>query len=311
MAKKQGWFDRVVMRKMKDAGMGDDELREMREDAKDALPAIAFDRTADDMGGVDGDQHVHVHLHNGKTDDEVDPMADPNIDPNAKDPGQADPAVAELAARVDALEQQVAQLLGGEEDVELEDADTQDRRRFKLRRGDALKKTRDEDMVPDREPEIIGETDLPGIEDLNKKTADSIPLEALWQSTVANAEVIVPGYRLPTFDAKHHPSLTAKRLCALRRGVLCEATKDAATRAIIGRFSDADPKKMVCDALKIVFNGTAEALKAERNGGVLRTGTGDRVTVADIAAGKVPSNRDANKIARDFWETQGNGAIRH
>lgn len=306
MAKKQGWFDKML-KKFRDEGMDEEQIDKMRDAALHELPGEAFESND---AGLDGDQHVHVHLHNGKTDDEVDPV-DPNIDPNAADPDQADPAVAELAARVEALEQQVAQLLGGEEDVELEDADTQDRRRFKLRRGDALKTTRDEDMVPDREPDMIGKTDLPGIEDLGKKTADSVPLEALWQSTVANAEIIAPGFRIPTFDAKHHPALTAKRLCALRRGVLCEATKDAATKTIVGRFSDADPKSMVCDALKIVFNGTAEALKTERNGGVLRTGAGDRITTADVAAGKVPSNRDANAIARDFWATQGNGAIRH
>lgn len=307
---KQGWFDRML-KKFRDEGLSEEDADKMRDAAMNELPSSAFSKG--DAGGGAGDQHVHVHLHNKETDDEEpDPMNNP--DPNAVDPNQADPAVAELASRVDALEEQVAALLSGEEDVELEDQDTQDRRRFKLRRGDALKATRDEAEVPKREPEIVGETDLPGIEDLDKKTHDSVAMETLWANTLAAAEIIVPGYRVPTFDAKHHPNLTAKRLCALRKGCLGEAARDAATGAVIARFTGgADLKRMTCDAAKIAFHATADALKTERSGATLRRGTEDRITLDDIARGKVPSNRDANAVARDFWASQGagNGAIRH
>jgi hypothetical protein len=162
---------------------------------------------------------------------------------------------------------------------------------------------------------MMGETDLPGTEDLNKTTADSVSMDALWASTVAAGEIIVPGYRLPTFDAKHHPTLTAKRLCAFRRGVLAEATKDAKSAEIVRRFvgDSGIPAKMPCDAVKIAFNATADAIRVERNGGaVVRSTTGDAARGGDAA--KVPSLSEMNANAAKFWHSKagtGNGAVRH
>jgi hypothetical protein len=295
MARK-GWFDRLL-KKSRDAGMDEEQIEKMRDEALRELPAEAFEE-----GDEGGDQHVHVHLHNGEThdDDEV---------PAATAAGAAAPVTREeydaLIQRMDALEA----ALNDEEDVELEDQDTQDRRRFKLRRGDKM--TRDQDMlVPEVRPEMMGTTDLPGIENLNKKTTDSVSLETLWANTIAAAEIIHPGYRVPTFDAKHHPTLTAKRLCALRRGVMTEAVKDTGVAEIVHRFTaDADLKLLPCDSVKIAFNATADAIKAERNGGAIRR-TAD---AGGAAAPKVPTNREWNKSAAEFWANQGNGngAVRH
>lgn len=310
MARK-GWFDRML-KKFRDEGMPDEMIEKMRDEMSPNLPAEAMAPEKNVEGGS-GD--VHVHIHPNETDDD-----EPGAAAAAAAGGSVSQAeFADLQAQVADLASKLAQLMGNdEEDVELEDQDTQDRRRFKLRRGDKIKRTTDEDPpTPEREPEMMGRTDLPGIEDLDgRKTTDSIKLEPIWVETVASAEIIIPGYRMPTFDAAHKPVLTAKRLCALRRGVMCQAANDANTLAIIRRFTaDADLKRLPCDSLKIAFNATADAIKTQRDGGLLRTGT-DTVVTRDangnVAPKAAPSLAQMNKDAAAMWnKNTGNGAIRH
>lgn len=298
MATRKGWFDRML-KKFRDEGLDEERLDKMRDEAMHELPAEAFE------SGEGGDQHVHVHLHNGETQDDDAPPPD-----GGGDDGEARLAAIEM--RLDKVESSLDALASAEEEeVELEDQDTQDKRRFKLRRGDAIRRTRDQDPpVPERDPEIVGVTDLPGTADLDKaRTGDSAGMEATWQEALAAAEVIVPGYRMPTFDAKHTPILTAKRLCALRRGCLAEATRDAATADVLKRFTTGDVRRLPCDALKIAFVATADAIRAERNGGQVRR-------TADGAGGnqppKVPTLAEMNRTARDHWaKGTGNGAVRH
>lgn len=297
---KRGWLDRFI-NKARDAGMPDEDIERMRSEGGDAIPPNAWEEGGE---GDQSGQHFHVHLNSPNGGD-----TRTHDDPDLNNEGGGDMVSREeydaLCLRLDELEQQLAALAGNdEEDVELEDMDTQDRRKFKLRRGDKIKVRDEEPPVPEREPEIMGETDLPGIEDLNK-TTDSIRLEPLWQATIAAAEVIVPGYRVPTFDAAHRPTLTAKRLCALRRGVLTEASKDAATGDVVRRFTgDANLARLPCEAVKVAFTATADAIRGA-NGTVLRASA-----TATTDAPTVPSLAKMNQNASEFWKGQGNGATR-
>jgi hypothetical protein len=294
------WLDKMLGR-VRDA----DSLDEARKVLDDYIDPTTGMRKDDDN---DGDQHIHLHLGGkGESND-----ADPDPDDMGGEPG--DTNVAQLAARVEKLEQIVANLQGEEEDVELEDPDTQDARRFKLRRGSKMKRTGDQGdvPVPERREEIVGETDLPGIQDLDKrvptgdrlktylkKTRDSADQEDLWKETVAAAEIIQPGVRVPTFDARLQPDRTAERLCSFRRRVMDSAFSDQDTATLVKStlgISQTDLKVLPCDSVKMAFLSTAAAIRSHNNGAQMRR-TADRsngsggnndspkpITIAEIQA---------------------------
>ena len=336
------WLDRMV-RRVRDAG----SVEEAVSVTKDYIDP----NTGQGMPG-DGDSDTHIHLHmNGKGEeggggmDQAPPMngngngGSPAVDPT----GGGAPDVAQLAARVAALEEQVQALMDGngdEEDVELEDPDTQDARRFRMRRRDAMRmRTGDEGAevpVPERLGEdMVGETDLPGVEDLPQgsrgqstsdrrrrvahyaRTRDSMDQEDLWSDLVANAEIIAPGTRIPTFDARLPMKNTAERLCKYRRLVFEKAFKDADSAAIIqdtvGIQTFDGLKPLSCDSVKMAFNAVASAMRDSNNGRTVRTAaaTPTRDGSGQRPVGP-PSIKAMNQQAKEFWSNQRtNGSTRH
>lgn len=266
-------------------------------DTNDAALQVVGDYMGD-QGGTpmdeNGDQHIHLHLDKGGggggMDADPDPMNGGGGDPmNGGGGGGGTPDLTQLAGRVAQLEEVVQQLLdggggnGGEdqgEEVELEDPETKDARRYTMRRGKSLRVRDEEPPVPDRLEEMLGETDLPGVEDLDAKmstgdklrrfrSGDSADMEGLWSDTIALAEVITPGVRVPTFDARLAPARTATRLCAFRRQTLDRALKDEHTATVLAdlvgiRTAD-QVKSLGCDTVKMAFNATGNALKSQFN----------------------------------------------
>jgi hypothetical protein len=331
------WLDRMV-RRVRDAKTTDEAV------------AVTHDyidpNTGQEVaGGGGGDQDTHIHLHmNGKGD--MEPGADAGPPPmngngNGGPPAVGDPAgggdLAQLAARIAALEEQVQALMSGdsdEEDVELQDPDTQDARRFKMRRRGALR-TGDEGSeipVPERlGEEMVGETDLPGLEDLPQggstsdsrrrraavaRTRDSMDQEDLWSDLVASAEIIAPGTRIPTFDARLPMKSTAERLCKYRRLVMEKAFKDAETAAIIqdtvGIQTYDGIKPLGCDSVKMAFNAVASAMAGQNNRRVVRTAAATPTRDSHQRPAGPPSIAKMNQQARDFWSNQKtNGSTRH
>jgi len=238
------------------------------------------------MGGNgEGDQHIHLHMGGGNGGGGNGGGGSGGMMQRDEDPtmpgGGAGDEISQLLERVEALEEQMSQLMdGGEEDVELEEPDTQDRRRFKMRRGSKM--TRDEEPpVPERMPEMVGETDLPGVEDLDKRMStsdklkkyrsmDSADMEGTWQEAVAMAEVIVPGIRIPTFDARLSADRTAQRLCTFRRTTLDKAMENPKVQAVISEFTGIKTRDAIrslgCDSVKMAFGATATAMRANNNG---------------------------------------------
>lgn len=296
-------------------------------------------------GNPDADTHIHLHM-NGKGEEGNGGDADPmnggggGMNGNGNGNGGGGMDIAQLAARVAALEEMVQQLAqggdGGEEDVELEDPDTQDARRFKLRRGKAIKtRTGDEGAevpVPERlGEEMVGETDLPGIEDLGHgstndsrrararimRTRDSMDQEDLWSDLVAAAEIIAPGTRIPTFDARLPMKSTAERLCKYRRLVMEKAFKDADTAEIIndtvGIATYDGIKPLGCDSVKMAFNAVASAMAGRNNGRVVRqaAATATRDTGHGQRRSGPPSIAKMNQDAREFWSGQKTNGASH
>jgi uncharacterized protein len=306
---KKGWLDRML-RRVEEG----EPAEKVIESFRDALPDGALEEGHSGMGS-DPDNHIHIHLNGkGKADDQEDPA-----DMNGVGEGTATaPTLEGLAQEVAQLKQMVQELMAQEEqEVELEgdnEDGTKDARRYVMRRGSKLKTHDEEAPVPERTPEMMGETDLPGIEDLNKRTTDSVSMESLWQQTIAAAEILMPGIRVPTFDAKHHPTLTAKRLCAFRRNVIEQAFPNVAAAPVIKSFvgdNKAMLKKLPCDTVKACFNLASNAVRNYNNGTAVMgtTGTKDGGTMQNSNRPLTPA--EINKINRDYYKSgSGNGSIR-
>jgi hypothetical protein len=343
MAKSLTQRVRDFVRQVRDADGEEEAERIARENLSRLDPEAREDETRGNVRDETG-SHTHIYLPGGGPAGAVrtgrDDVEIPENGGGAT--GGADPTLADLAQRVAALEELIEQLLGNnEEDVELEDPATQDARRFKLRRGKAMR-SRDEDDVPVRRPDMIGATDLPGLEDLDERMArgttsganvtgdrrrtgdrrmlDSADMEDKWDELVANAEVITPGFRVGTFDARLTPDRTAERMCAGRRRCLGEGfAKEEIARLISDttglKTRDAVmDKRLSCDSVKMAFTAVAAAIRDRNNGAATRR-TAD-VDAAARANGsgqrpKVPTLAEMNAQSKEFWKARdGNGAVR-
>jgi hypothetical protein len=279
----QSFMDKILRRAR--SATSDADLEMLKDEMEGKVPPDLMNGEENNMDDDQNGIHMHVHLPNGNGNGGGEP---PKPDDGAltiqhgQDQGEPDlPGgdIADLAARLAALEQKVSELMDGDEsEVELQNpGDIQDAKRYIMRRGSRLKAHDDETIpVPEREPEIIGETDLPGLQNL---TSDSVPMELLWQDTMAKGEIIVPGIRIPTFDSRVKAGITAQRLCSFRRQTLDAALDSAEAKEILSGLVGVKTKDQVktlpCDTLKMAFETTANVMGAQRNNGFIRSSVTD------------------------------------
>jgi hypothetical protein len=131
------------------------------------------------------------------------------------------------------------------------------------------------------------------------KVMDSAELLADFRDTVAKAEIICPGTRMPTYDAADAVNGT----CLLRRRVLAKALRtDDVKSEIVRRVLGESPNLvgLTCDAITTAFNAVA-AMSAMRNNGVISgAATYDRLPRPGDRG--PPSNAELNKRNREFWK---------
>lgn len=136
----------------------------------------------------------------------------------------------------------------------------------------------------------------PGTGDKAGKAKDSMYLGESFQETIAIAEVLAPGIRIPTYDRASEPKKTYDAICGLRREALELAYNQPDTRGMIidvlgGR--DMNLKTMDGDAVRPIFRAVGALKKAANNGKVTiaRTGDGHGQVV-----GKIASMADLNRL---------------
>lgn len=133
------------------------------------------------------------------------------------------------------------------------------------------------------------------------KVMDTEALVADFRDTVAKAEIICPGTRMPTYDAADAQNAT----CLLRRRVLAKALRtDDAKSEIVRRVMGDTPNLvgMTCDAVTTAFNAVA-AMSAMRNNGVISgAATYDRLPRPGDKG--PPSNAELNAKHREFWKNR-------
>lgn len=222
--------------------------------AKDADEVEKLSKeVADDIEGGEGTSEgaTHIHVHAGGTSDEgeegqagtegrttfTDEDLQEHMDKNSTEH-------AEMFSRIEELEKLVAKLSGGTSD-EGEDDHLDEEAGANLR---------------EEAPEGTGDEAV--------KAKDSAYLVESFSDTVAMAEILVPGIRIPTCDRAAKPTQTFKKICGLRKQALDLAYVQPTTRSIIDDLlagKDLDTKNMTCDAVRVLFRGAAAAKRVANN----------------------------------------------
>jgi hypothetical protein len=95
---------------------------------------------------------------------------------------------------------------------------------------------------------------------------DSKALERGFQELASQAEILVPGFRMPTFDAAAQRAKTVDAMCGARRQVLTTLAATAPGKELVTSIAgeDLDLEKADCSHVAIVFRSAA-ALKGSSN----------------------------------------------
>jgi len=160
----------------------------------------------DDTGG--DDNHVHVHLHQGGSATGANSTDDPDALPTSDPAGgaAADPNEARFVA-LENGQKAIMEALA------------------KLTPGAATDEIPDDQRDPDETPADDDPT--------KAKTGDSAALEKAYRGVLADAEVLVPGFHMPTFDAKAKRKATVDAMCGVRRRALDTAYATSAGKTML------------------------------------------------------------------------------
>lgn len=288
-------------------------------DAESELEALESGKSTDELeeGGEGGATHIHLHVDTGKshagnvmTGDEKDP--DPNLEEPDPNPDAGTKTLDdETEARFQSLEAGHAAImddLKGIKDVLSKlaggtgDADPDEEEEEK-KTGDADpdEETKDGEM-PDQFKK--GKTG-----DSASKGQDSRALENSYQNVLAQAELLVPGFRMPTFDAAMSRAKTIDRMCNARRSALtaCYATSDGATliSTVTGK-KDLDLMGMTCPDVASVFKAAAGAKALLNNAAQTRDSSGLPSGGKRVGGeqGGITTLADMNLANQKYWEEQ-------
>ena len=217
-------------------------------DAAEALEQLGEPDAGISDGDEDGDPtqgsatHIHIHAGGGsKPSETVD-------EPEGAAPG-ADPNEARFVA----LEQghtKIMEMIGG-----LSDA-------IAKLGAPANTPAPAVDEKPDDAPPAKKDDDEEG------KTGDSAALATSYIAVVADAEVLVPGFRFPTFDATQPRAVTIDSMCSLRRRVIDSAYATASGKQVIDSVTgdqELDLTKKTCADVATLFKAAAGARRLLNN----------------------------------------------
>jgi hypothetical protein len=196
------------------------------------------DETQDEGEG----NHIHVHLDRAGTTVAT---------------GDAQTLDAVLEARISGIEDSVNTIASAVAAL------------VKSKTGDGGQREEEEDE--DEGEEVEEENGMKSKKDQGKKvagTGDSAALATSYTALLADAEVLVPGFKVPTFDAKADRKATVDRMCAIRRRALdsVNTTQDGSVllRTVSGGQT-IDTMSMDCKAVATIFRAAAGAKRLLNN----------------------------------------------
>lgn len=158
--------------------------------------------------------------------------------------------------------------------------------------------TEDEDEEEESETKDDGDlTDPEKAEKLSDAGVQSYTGDSL-KEVVSRAEILSPGYRMPTFDSAKN----GKAVLNVKRQVLkaSYATQDG--QKAITPFVGADPDfdKLPTHTIDAAFTGASELIKMQNNSRGVRSG----IKTNDFGRA-APTPAEINARNRDFWNKQG------
>ena len=177
-----------------------------------------------------------------------------------------------------------------------------------LKKEKAKEKEDEKEETKDNE-KILGQLELeapPGTNDrasFAKKVKDCSFLDHSFRETVALAEVLAPGIRVPTLDRAASPASGLDTICNLRRTALDHAcANDIAVRQLVDAMGAGGYKTMDCGAIKPAFVAAAEFKKRANNGSQSgRTVDAGRPGPGGSVGGTRKTIADVNKRNSEFY----------
>jgi hypothetical protein len=141
-------------------------------------------------------------------------------------------------------------------------------------------------------------------EGIASKAKDSKYLEESFAETIAAAEILAPGIKLPTYDRANAPGKTASNICAFRKKALKVAsTNDSAgIIAKLTRGKGLDTSRMTCDAVRTLFYAAVESKKSENRSHVnVRDSISDFKQTNSPRDNKIMSISELNEFNAARW----------
>lgn len=143
-------------------------------------------------------------------------------------------------------------------------------------------------------------------------TKDSAALEGSWRELIATAEILLPGLRLPTFDAAAKRKTTIDSMCQLRRRVLDHLNMTADGAALVRNAANGgqtDTLKMSCGEVGALFKAAGAAKRVLNNANMTRDAssvpgmTAQRADIPNSNGLTVPKTpADLNRLYRDLYK---------
>lgn len=280
-------------------------LAVLRQRAQDAVADLAAAETGD-LGDADS-EGIHVHIHNG---------ADDGTSVRTGDAATVD-RIAALEEGMDTLTTLVEGIATAlkTRDAKADPVGNSDAPADDPGTGNTAKKNRKNVKGKPADGSAQGTTDADneeddedGDDDGANSTRDSAALHTSYMEVVSQAEVLVPGFKVPTFDAAAKRATTVDRMCTSRKLCLSQfATTDSGRAMLLGLNAgqELDVVSMDCGAAATLFKGAAGAQAALNNiaatSGAHRTGDAKGGIVAGGYKAP-PTLAEINDINRKFWE---------
>jgi hypothetical protein len=237
-----------------------------------------FEKTLDEINEESAGDGQHIHIHMSTKDSESEEKKDDKKDEDKEETKDEGPDLAAVLTKFDdrlsSLEKSVKALTKDSAEEEKKE------------------ETKDEESDADEDDEKMTEDedgDEEKKDDEKKSTNDSASFRDEFQDAKARAEILAPGVKLPTYDAKADGKKTADSICVLRRRALRAALTNDHGDLVRSITGDADVSKMDCVAAKMAFHAASELVK-QKNKTVARKTT-------DAAA----EAKDINQIHAEFW----------
>lgn len=277
-------------------------LQALRQRAQDAVAELA---AAESGTTGDDDQQIHIHVHGGDQE---------GAGARTTDAATQD-RIAALEDGMEAMQETLGEILAAvrTSDAKAEPTSSSNTTPDDPGTGNTAKKNRK--FVKGKKPEGTQDGDMEEEDDeddgANAGTRDSAALHTSYTEMMSQAEVLVPGFKVPTFDAAATRATTIDRMCTSRRLCLSQfATTDSGAVLLKGLNGgkDADIVSMDCAAVAGMFK-SASAAQAVLNNAKATAGAGAAAKTNDAANNttpngykKPPTIQEQNEINRKFWE---------